>query len=276
MTDLVPQQHSLMPTQASWNQMLQMGQTLLKSGFLPQSIKTPEAAVAIMLTGYELGISPMRAFSKISVISGKPALGAELLLSRVYERYPNADIEVVKREADGAILKARRDPKKKYVEFAFLLEDAKRAECLTKDSWKKWPKAMYYWRAVSDMVRSIWPECLGPASHTPEELGAEVNEDGDVIDVESQPSREPIRVEPIAQSPAPTVTTQRTASNAKPQTEPKKAVLFNFDDRTHQEIVMGILKKEKVDEALWETIGKKLHGRPLTDLPVAKQEVFAQ
>ena len=34
---------------------------LLTSGFLPQSIKSPEQALAIILQGRELGIGPMAA-----------------------------------------------------------------------------------------------------------------------------------------------------------------------------------------------------------------------
>jgi hypothetical protein len=173
---------------AQWGMMREQAAMLVKSGMIPTSIKTPEAAIAIMLKGRELGVPPMQAFAQISVINGKPALGAELMLARIRERYPDADIQIKKRAADGCVIHARRRKSDEYVEFSFSVEDAKRAGVLNKDSWAKYPKAMYYWRTVSDMARSLWPECLSGASHTPEELGAEVDEEGEVVDVPATPA----------------------------------------------------------------------------------------
>ncbi len=45
---------------------------LVSTGFLPQAIKTPEQAIAIILTGRELGIGTMAALNTINVIQGKP------------------------------------------------------------------------------------------------------------------------------------------------------------------------------------------------------------
>lgn len=183
----------LIPAPHEWTQLKDMAGALFSSGLLPNGIKTPQAALAIALKGWELGVPPMQAFAQISVINGKPGLGAELMLARIYARYPNADIQILRREADGAEIKARRG-KGQYVTFAFTPDDAKRADVLGKDSWKKWPKAMYYWRAVSDMARSLWPECLAGISHTPEELGADVDENGEVIEAEvSEPKPDPAK-----------------------------------------------------------------------------------
>ncbi len=81
---------------------------------------------------------------------------------------------------------------------------------------------------------------------------------------------------PEHRQPTPSVQREKASPIAarRQQTEEKKPVLFNCEDTAHQQIVASILKKEKVDEVLWEAIGKKLHGRPLTDFPLAKQEVF--
>ncbi len=257
---------ALLPSPQEWSQIIQMGGALVRSGMLPTSIRTAEAAAAIMLTGRELGIPPMRAFSKISVINGKPAMGAELMLSRVLERYPDADWVPIRRDVEGAIVKARRKLTDAYTEFSFLLEDAKRAGVMSKDSWQKYPRNMYYWRAVSDMVRALWPECLGPASHTPEELGAEVDEEGDVVDTTAR-QIEP----PPPPPPAPT--------GPKEVTKPAPNVpTYDHGNIKWQEKLAELLKMKWPSGSpdLYEPIGKKLHGRPLSAMRQAVDEVEAE
>ena len=67
--------------------------------------------------------------------------------------------------------------------FEFSMEDAKRAELLANPSWKKYPKNMLFARCFSDMARTLFPDAIGGISYTPEELGAVVDIDGQVIDV---------------------------------------------------------------------------------------------
>lgn len=56
------------------NQMLEQAIVWIKSGLLPNSVKTPEQAVVIALKGKELNMTPMTSFEMIDVIMGKPAL----------------------------------------------------------------------------------------------------------------------------------------------------------------------------------------------------------
>ena len=71
---------------ANWQVMTQQAEMLVKSGFLPASIKTKEQAVAIILTGQELGLPPMLALRKINVIQGVPTVAPELMLALCYSR----------------------------------------------------------------------------------------------------------------------------------------------------------------------------------------------
>ncbi len=183
MTSLVAAPNSLDIGMSTWAVLKEQATMLVKSGFLPVAIKTPEAAMAIMLKGRELGIPPMQAFAQISVIQGKPAIGSELMLALIYRRFPDAPIVTDQSDATAAIITARRPGSKKTTTFSFTMDDAKRAGLLTKQTWQQYPVNMLYWRCVSNMARALFPDCLMGCSHTPEELGAEVNEEGEVIDV---------------------------------------------------------------------------------------------
>src|SRR4051812_826560 len=66
-----------------WNTFKEQAGFFIKSGLLPKSVQTIEAALTIMVTGYELGIGPMQALRLISVVQGKPVCAAELMAALI-------------------------------------------------------------------------------------------------------------------------------------------------------------------------------------------------
>lgn len=52
---------------------------MIDSGLLPDSIETPEAAIAIVQHGKELGITPHVALQNIHVIQGRPTLSSSII-----------------------------------------------------------------------------------------------------------------------------------------------------------------------------------------------------
>jgi hypothetical protein len=167
--------------------MKQQAAVYLKSGFLPDAIKTPEQAIVIMQKGQELQIPPMQALSHIHVIKGKPTMSAELMLAQIYRHCPGAVVNFIELTNEICVIEASR-PGHKIARFSFSMEDARTAQLLGNPSWKKYPRAMLRSRCVSEMARSMFPDCIAGVSYVPEELGAVVNQDGEVIDVESEAS----------------------------------------------------------------------------------------
>src|SRR5690606_34309631 len=70
----------------------------------------------------------------------------------------------------------------------FTIEDAKKAGTKNLD---KFPRNMLYARAMSNGVRWFCPDVFTTPAYTPEELGAQVDGDGNVITVEHRPSPAP-------------------------------------------------------------------------------------
>jgi hypothetical protein len=166
----------------TYEAMKEQAVTLVKSGMLPTSIKTPEAAIAIAIKGVEVGMPMMQSFSHINVISGKPCISAEGMNFLIRKNCPAAKVDIVKRDHESCVINASR-PGSSVTKFEFTMEDAKKAELLGNPSWKKYPKNMLFARCFSDMARTLFPDCIGGISYTPEELGAVVDADGTVIDV---------------------------------------------------------------------------------------------
>ena len=177
------------------NQMLSLGQTLVKSGLLPDGVKTPEAAVTIILKGRELGIPPITALSHIHVIKGKPSLSAELMLSLALQA--GLEVWVAETDAEHATVKGVRNGREQSLTFT--MAEARAAKVTSNDIWQKYPAAMLRARAISAFMRMFAPDVLNGASYTPEELGAEVvmtDDGGAMVAPTEEPEDVPFRDAP--------------------------------------------------------------------------------
>ena len=178
---------AMLPDTATWKTMLEMADALVKSGLLPASIKTPQAAVAIMQKGSELGIPPMLALSNIVVIQGKPTANSELMLSMIYRDH--GDGAIVFAETTDALCKIRYQRRTWNMSntYTFTMADAQKASLLGNQTWQKYPAAMLRARCISAVARMAFPDSIG-GMYTPDELGADVDViDGEVVIVEAPP-----------------------------------------------------------------------------------------
>ena len=148
---------------------------LIKTGFLPAHIKTPEQAVAVALIGRELGVPMMQALRKIFVIQGTPALASELMLA-LAER--TKKIEDLRIDDDGTTctVTVKRKGRKSPVTTAFSGTDAAQMGLADKDNWKKQPAVMRRWRAIAANLRLTFPDAIG-GMYSVEELAPETQVD---------------------------------------------------------------------------------------------------
>jgi len=180
MSNLTVQQ-TTMPTVQEFQTMKELGKMAVGSGFLPAGIRNSDQAVIIMLKGRELGIPAMQAFSSIAVINGKPTMSAELMLSMIYRNVPGAVVNFLKTDETTCEISAKR-PSGTATTFKFSMEDARRANLTGKGPWVTYPAAMLRARCISSMARAMFPDALSGVVYTAEELGANVDDEGAVID----------------------------------------------------------------------------------------------
>jgi hypothetical protein len=172
-----------LPTMSDLQSLRTFGDMIIKTGFFPQA-KTVEQACVIILKAKELGIPPVQAFTSIAVVSGKPTISAELMLSLIFKNCKGAVINYVETTDTRCEIKARRpEPGSEFCVFTFTIDDAKRAGLAGKGPWLQYPGAMLRARCISAMARALFADALSGCVYTPEELGAKVDEDGNVIDV---------------------------------------------------------------------------------------------
>jgi hypothetical protein len=151
--------------------MSSMAQALVSTGFLPASIKSPEQALAIIMTGRELGIQPMQAFSTINVIQGKPSVSPQLMLALINR---SGQLEDMKLDtgATGATCMMKRRGRQPFT-ARFGPDEARAMGLADKANYKSQAPTMYQWRAVAAAARAVFPDVV-LGLYTPEEMGAEV------------------------------------------------------------------------------------------------------
>lgn len=241
----------------TWNTMKEQATILVKSGFLPSSIKTPEQAMAIAIKGHEIGMPMMQAFSQIHVIQGKPTISAEGMNALIRKNCPGAKVEILVSDAKECKIRATR-PGEASCEFSFTIEDAKRAGLLGNPTWSKYPDAMLFARCVSVVARRVFPDCLSGISYTPEELGAQVNEEGEVINV----------------TPTAPPEGSNGAGDSK-KNEEKKG--FDKTNLNHINWIIGALEAKSVtDKDDIECVMLEMQGRPSSELDACLDEMYAR
>lgn len=171
----------IMPT--TFPEVIQMAEFLARSGMVPSAMRNKPADIAaILLKGAEIGVFPMTALAQIVVIEGKPSVSPELM--RALATRAGHRITFVAMSDTSVTVRGVRGDNGESLEITWDMARAAKAKLNDKGTWKTYPQAMLVARSTSELVRYLFPD-LG-IGYIPEELGATVDENGNVIDVPSQ------------------------------------------------------------------------------------------
>ena len=194
---------SIQPSE--WQTMSEMADVLVKSGFLPQSVNTPQKALAIMMVGRELNIPPWQALSTINVIQGKPTVSPQLMLGLANRTGEVEDLRI-EDAGDTCTVTIKRKGRAAHIE-RFTQSDAAAMGLAGKDNWKKQPKIMRRWRCVAAALRVTFPDAI-LGLYTPEEMGADVNVDehGQMTVIEVNKPAPPLSIVTASALPDTTIT----------------------------------------------------------------------
>lgn len=153
-----------------------LGNVLAKSGFF-QDTRDASQAIVKVLAGRELGFGPIASMTGVYIVKGRPALSANLMAAAI-KRSGRYTYRVVRLD-DQACEIAFFENGQEIGRSEFTADDAKRAGTQNMD---KFPRNMLFARALSNGAKWFCPDIFGGPVYTPEELGAAVDEDGNVID----------------------------------------------------------------------------------------------
>ena len=123
----------------------------------------PDAQLAqcavTLLAGLEIGISPYQSISNIHLINGKPGFSAQLLAQAI-KKHPRYDYRVLEKTATACRIQFLEAGQELGVEV-FTAEMAERAGLLKNPTWRQYPEAMLFARALTAGMRTHCPDALG-------------------------------------------------------------------------------------------------------------------
>ena len=164
-------------------QLYRVAETMMQSGLF-KGITDAKQAVVKILAGQEYGIGPFAAMKSIFIIQGNATLSAGLMASKV-KAHPKYDYRVKQLDNNGCIISFFENANGKSLDLgdsSFGLEDAQQAGLSKKDIWQKYPRNMFFSRAISNGVRFYCPDLFyGLSVYTPEEIDPDWVIDAEVV-----------------------------------------------------------------------------------------------
>jgi hypothetical protein len=159
-----------------------MAKMMVTSGYFDaakdMSQGVAQMAIKIM-AGREMGYGPFASVQGIHVIQGKPSIAANLMAAAV-KAHPRYDYRVRKMGNDAVAIEFFENGQSLGIS-EFTADDAKKANT---QNMSKFARNMLFARALSNGVRWYCPDVFnGNAVYVPEELGADVDGEGNVIDL---------------------------------------------------------------------------------------------
>lgn len=168
------------------SELMALGDVFAQSGMFADAQDKAKAVVKI-LAGQELGFGAFASMAGVRIIRGNVALSANLMASAV-KRSGKYTYRVLTMEPDICKIEFFERDGGQWVSIGvspFTIEDAHKAGT---QNMNKFPRNMLFARAMSNGVRWFCPDVTGGPAYTPEELGEEVDEDGDMVRIERLPA----------------------------------------------------------------------------------------
>jgi hypothetical protein len=162
-------------------------------------LKTPEAVVAVILQGKELGFGPITSVNNINNIQGKPTLNVHAIAAKLsqsgiaYQLIKDFEAETTVKDGETTI--TDRVTTFRFLkmwngrvlenEVSYRWSEAVKAGYTTKDNWVKMPRIMLRTRALTIGARLVAPEAILGLYETSEMadvtgLNYSVTEEGEV------------------------------------------------------------------------------------------------
>jgi hypothetical protein len=161
----------------TWQALVRIADT----DFVPRSLRgNPNAVLACIFTGREVGLDPMASLRLVDIIDGRPSLSAELTVALI--RAAGHRIALIGETPDSCTVEGiRGDRRDDAMTITYRLDDAQRAGLVTIDDdgrprarsrngkplpWETFAADLLWARAVSRLARRQFPDVTATPSRT--------------------------------------------------------------------------------------------------------------
>jgi len=132
-------------------------------------VQRAEEAAVILLTGRELGLSPMQSLRGIYVVNKTPVLSADLLVAVVRRSGLCASWRVITTTPETCTITTLRVGETEPTSKTWTMADARRAQLTGKPIWSQYPAQMLRHRCAADLAREVYPDVV-LGLYTPDEM----------------------------------------------------------------------------------------------------------
>lgn len=148
----------------------QLSVRLAQSALLPDGLRgKPGDVLVTLITGHELGLSPMQAIRGLHVVKGRAVMSADLAVA-LTKRHPSCRyFRVVSSDDKAATYETLREGDPEPTRMSFTAEQARQAG-LGGDNWRKYPAAMLRARCSLALARAVYSDIM-LGVYDPDELG---------------------------------------------------------------------------------------------------------
>lgn len=179
----------------SISEALQLAEMAVRSRLY--NVQSVEAAMMILLTGRDLGLTATQALRGIYVVSGKPVVSSDAMVAAIRRSGLCAKWTVVESTAERCSITTLRQGEDAAETETWTTEDAKRAGLVGKDVWKAYPRDMLRHRTAAALARRVYPDVILGCYAVGEMRDDEQASTALRVDVSVEP--------PAAQLPAPAI-----------------------------------------------------------------------
>lgn len=210
---------------SNWDEAWRAASQLAKSGLMPDALKNkPDDVLVVLLTGAELGLSPMQSIREVYVVKGKGYISSLLKVALVKQSAWCITWKVEETNAKICTIATQRRGDDKVTRLSFTIEMAQRAGLLgggESSNWNKYTEVMLRRRCASMLADEVYPDVVRG-----------VGSEEEMVDVLGSKAPE------VKAPPPPVETLKRVdAPEAKPSTQPEDARL---DVTVFDELAMAI------------------------------------
>jgi hypothetical protein len=139
-------------------------------------VRTPAECAVILMTGAELGLSPMQSLRGIYVVEGRPTLAADTMVAVIRRSGVCALWRTVESTAERCTIEAKRTDDDRAQSKTWTIADATRAGLAGKNIWKAYPAQMLRHRCAADLARELFSDVV-LGLYDPEELDSATYDD---------------------------------------------------------------------------------------------------
>jgi hypothetical protein len=124
------------------------------------SVASPEAALMILLTGRDLGLTASQSFRAVYIVSGKPVVSSDAMVAAIRRSGLCESWRVIETTAERCTIETTRKGESEPERETFTQDDAARAGLNRKDVWRQYPRDMLRHRAAAGLARRVYPDVI--------------------------------------------------------------------------------------------------------------------